>query len=166
MRVWFFSTRALYTLSADNLGNLSWSLQNRPNCRLKKCAEHSLLTRLPLPPVTGPSVSDLAGGNSDHGPRKTRIKTQTNPDSVFSRDKRNSDHGPRFWGGKTQTMVWVWGVFGVGVGEGALKHAREKIRVTLKCNRTWLSLDSENPRAHKNKIGTSPPKPQIPPPPS
>ena len=31
-----------------------------------------------------PSVSDLAGGNLDHGPRKTRTKTQTPPDSVFT----------------------------------------------------------------------------------
>ena len=30
-----------------------------------------------------PSVSALAGGNSDHGPRKARLKTQTTPDSVF-----------------------------------------------------------------------------------
>ena len=41
----------------------------------------------------------------DHGPRKTRTKTQTTPDSVFTRDRRNSDHGLSFWGGKTQTMV-------------------------------------------------------------
>ena len=52
-----------------------------------------------------PHVSDLAGGNSDHGPRKTRTKTQTSPDSVFTREGRNSDHGLSFWGGKTQTMV-------------------------------------------------------------
>ena len=48
-----------------------------------------------------PSVSDLAGGNSDHGPRKTRTKTQTTPDSVFTRARRNSDHGLSlgcFWG--------------------------------------------------------------------
>ena len=51
-----------------------------------------------------PSVSGLAGGNSDHGPRKTRTKTQTTPDSV-SRERRNSDHGLSFWGGQTQTMV-------------------------------------------------------------
>ena len=42
-----------------------------------------------------PSVSHLAGGNSDHGPRKTRTKTQTTPDSVFTRERRK----------KTQTMV-------------------------------------------------------------
>ena len=35
---------------------------------------------------------------SDHGPRKTRTKTQTTPDSVFTRERRNSDHGPNFWG--------------------------------------------------------------------
>ena len=45
------------------------------------------------------------GGNSDHGPRKTRTKTQTTPDSVFIGKRRNSDHGLSFWGGKTQTMV-------------------------------------------------------------
>ena len=54
---------------------------------------------------TYPSVSALAGGNSDHGPRKTRTKTQTTPDSVFIGERRNSDHGLSFWGGKTQTMV-------------------------------------------------------------
>ena len=68
-----------------------------------------------------PSVSDLAGGNSDHGLRKTRTKTQTTPDSVSIGERRNSDHGLSFWGGETQTMVWVWGLFGVGVDEGALK---------------------------------------------
>ena len=52
-----------------------------------------------------PSVSALAGGNSDHGPRKTRTKTQTTPGSVFIGARRNSDHGLSFWGGKTQTMV-------------------------------------------------------------
>ena len=52
-----------------------------------------------------PSVSDLAGGNSDHGPRKTRAKTQTTPNSVLTKERRNSDHGLSFWGGKTQTMV-------------------------------------------------------------
>ena len=52
-----------------------------------------------------PSVSALAGGNSDHGPRKTRTKTQTTPDSVFIGERRNSDHGLSFWGWKTQTMV-------------------------------------------------------------
>ena len=67
-----------------------------------------------------PSVSALAAGNSDHGPRKTRTKTQTTPDSVFIGERRNSDHGLSFWGGETQTMVWVSGVFGVGVDEGAL----------------------------------------------
>ena len=43
-----------------------------------------------------PSVSDLAGENSDHSPRKTRTKTQTTPDSVFIRERRNSDHGLSF----------------------------------------------------------------------
>ena len=76
-----------------------------------------MLIRLPLP-----QFSALAGGNSDHGPRKTRTKTQTTPDSVFIGERRNSDHGLSFWGGKTQTMVWVSGVFGVGVDEGALNH--------------------------------------------
>ena len=54
-----------------------------------------------------PSVSDLAGGNSDHGPRKTRTKTQTTPDSAFARETRNSDHGLSL------------GCFWVGVDEGA-----------------------------------------------
>ena len=48
-----------------------------------------------------PSVSALAGGHSDHGPRKTRTKTQTSPDSVFTGERRNSDHGLSFgcfWG--------------------------------------------------------------------
>ena len=42
-----------------------------------------------------PSVSDLAGGNSDHGPSKTRTKTQTTPDSIFTRERRNSARGRR-----------------------------------------------------------------------
>ena len=66
--------------------------------------QNSMLVHLPL----YPSVSALAGGNSDHGPRKTRTKTQTTPDSVFTGgggERRNSDHGLSFWGGKTQTMV-------------------------------------------------------------
>ena len=67
-----------------------------------------------------PSVSDLAGGNLDHGPRKTRTKTQTTPDSAFTRERRNSDHGLSFWGRKTQTMVGVFPVLGGGVDEGAL----------------------------------------------
>ena len=59
-----------------------------------------MLSRLPL------SVSDLARGKSDHGPSKTQTKTQTTPDSVFTRENAaNSDHGLSFWGGKTQTMV-------------------------------------------------------------
>ena len=60
-----------------------------------------------------PSVSALARGNSDHGPRKTRTKTQTAPDSVVTGEKEklrpwseflgreNSDHGLSFgcfWG--------------------------------------------------------------------
>ena len=60
-----------------------------------------------------PSVSALAGGNSDHGPGKTRTKTQTTPDSAFIGGKEklrpwseflgreNSDHGLSFgcfWG--------------------------------------------------------------------
>ena len=48
-----------------------------------------------------PSVSDFAGRNSDHSPNKT----QTTPDSVFTRERRNSDQGLSFWEGKTQTMV-------------------------------------------------------------
>ena len=73
-----------------------------------------------------PSASALAGGNSDHGPRKTRTKTQTTPDSIFIGERRNSDHGLSFSFGKTQTMVWVSGVFGVGVDEGALKIIRNE----------------------------------------
>ena len=68
-----------------------------------------------------PSLSDLAGGYSDHGLSKTRTKTPTTPDCVFTSERRNSDHGLSFWGGKSQTAVWVWGVFGVGVDEGDLK---------------------------------------------
>ena len=48
-----------------------------------------------------PSVSALEGGNSDHGPRKTRTKTQTTPDSAFIGERKNSDHGLSFgcfWG--------------------------------------------------------------------
>ena len=66
-----------------------------------------------------PSASALAGGNLDHGPRKTRTKTQAAADSVFIRERRIS-HGLSFREGKTQTMVRVWGVLGVGVDEGAL----------------------------------------------
>ena len=87
-----------------------------------------------------PSVSDLAGGNSDHGPRKTQTKTQATRDSVFIRKRRNSDHGLSFWSGKTQTMVWVWHVFGVGVDEGALIHSRLKTSFSLET----FNLDLEN----------------------
>ena len=44
-----------------------------------------------------PRVSDFEGRNSDHGPSKTQTKTQTTPDSVFTRERRNSDHGLSFW---------------------------------------------------------------------
>ena len=43
----------------------------------------------------------------------------------LSGERRNSDRGLSFWGGKTQTMVRVSGVFGVGVGEGALNISSE-----------------------------------------
>ena len=52
-----------------------------------------------------PSFSDFAGRNSDHDPSKRQTKTQTTPDSVFTRERRNSDHGLSFWEGKTQTMI-------------------------------------------------------------
>ena len=35
----------------------------------------------------------MGRSNTQHGPRKTRTKTQTTPDSVFTRERRNSDHG-------------------------------------------------------------------------
>ena len=89
-----------------------------------------------------PSVSVLAGGNSDHGPRKTRTKTQTTPDSVFIGDRRNSDHGLSFWRGKTQTMVWVSGVFGVGVDEGALILRFMALFPSLNQNQTRACLSS------------------------
>ena len=45
------------------------------------------------------------------------------PQTLFLLGKgENSDHGLSFWGRKTQTMVWVSGVFGVGVDEGALAN--------------------------------------------
>ena len=58
-----------------------------------------------------PSVSALAGGNSDHGPRKTRTKTQTTPDSVFIGERRNSDHGLSFWGGGNSDHGLSFGCF-------------------------------------------------------
>ena len=48
-----------------------------------------------------PSVAEVAEGSSDYDPRKTRTKTQTTPDSVFTRERRNSGHGLSlgcFWG--------------------------------------------------------------------
>ena len=36
---------------------------------------------------------------------KSQTKTQTTPDTVFTREGRNSDRGLSFWEGKTQTMV-------------------------------------------------------------
>ena len=63
-----------------------------------------------------PSVSDLAGGNSDHGPRKTRTTTRTTPDSVFTRENSSSDHGLSFWGGLSL------GCFG---GRGSLGGSQE-----------------------------------------
>ena len=84
-----------------------------------------------------PSVSALAGGNSDHGPRKTRTKTQTTPDSVFIGETRNSDHGLSSWGGETQTMVWVSGVFGVGVDEGALNRDDAHAITHIKHTKIW-----------------------------
>ena len=74
-----------------------------------------MLTRLPLP-----QCFDLAGGNSDHGPRKTRTKTQTTPNPVFARERRNSDHGLSFWGGKLRPWSEFGVFFGVGVDEGGV----------------------------------------------
>ena len=71
-----------------------------------------------------PNASDLVGGNSDHGPRKTRTKTHTTPDSVFKRERRNSDHGLSFWGGELRP----WSEFGCFWGRGR----RGGSRVTLK----------------------------------
>ena len=51
----------------------------------------------------------VAGGHSDHGPRKTRTKTQTTPDSVFTRERRNSDHGLSFWGDHGLRLGCFWG---------------------------------------------------------
>ena len=94
-----------------------------------------------------PSVSDLAGGNSDHGPSKTQTKTQTTPDTVFTSERRNSDHGLSCWRGKTQTRLWVWGVFGVGVDEGALrkslKNASKKV-LDLPCSRWKPTRTTQN----------------------
>ena len=96
------------------------------------------------------SVSDLARGNSDRGPRKTRTKTQTTPDSVFTRERRNLDHGLGFWGGKTQTMVWVFPVFGVGSKSefsGSQirwnKGGGEKGRSGGRANRAWRGKREE-----------------------
>ena len=68
-----------------------------------------------------------AGGNSDHGPRKTRTKSQTTPDSGFIGESRNSDHSLSFRGGKTQTMVRVWGVLGVGADDGGSHCLRVRL---------------------------------------
>ena len=69
--------------------------------------DKSMLIRLPL----YPRDSALAGGNSDHGPRKTRTKTQTTPDSVFIGERRNSDHGLSFWGGRNSDHGLNFGCF-------------------------------------------------------
>ena len=55
------------------------------------------------------------------------------------------------WGGETQTIVWVWGVFGVGVDEGALKS------IAAGPPSIVIAIVQKNPHAHKNKIGTSTP---------
>ena len=57
-----------------------------------------------------PSVSDLAGGNSDHDLRKNSDQNPDRPPQTLYLPGK----------GETQTMVWVWGVFEVGVDEGAL----------------------------------------------
>ena len=91
-------------------------------------AEHKTQCSLVYP---YPSVSELEGGDSDHGPSKTRTKTQTTPDSGFTRQRRNSDHGLSFWGeGELRPRSEFWGVFGVGVDEGALRKepANERLK--------------------------------------
>ena len=65
-----------------------------------------------------PSVSVFAGRNSDHDRSKTRAKNQTTPDSVVTGGKEKLRPWPKFVGKETQTMVWVCGVFGVGVDGG------------------------------------------------
>ena len=45
-------------------------------------------------------------------PRKTRTKTQTTPNSVFTGQRRNSDHGLSFWEGKLRP----WSEFRVFLG--------------------------------------------------
>ena len=67
----------------------------------KEASERELNMRASAKSPSYPSVSDLAGGNSDHDPSKAGDKTQTTPDSVLTRARRNSDHGlslGRFWG--------------------------------------------------------------------
>ena len=119
--------QALTNAEAKTQANASKREQTLTNANKRL---HPPLLRFFAPPLCNPqcsffypypSVSVLARGNSDHGPRKTRTKTQTTPDSVFIGETRNSDHGLSFWGGKTQTMVRVSGVLGVGVDEGALQ---------------------------------------------
>ena len=64
-----------------------------------------------------PSVSDLAEGNSDHGPSKTWTKLRPLQTLFLP------------WIGETQTMFWggklrPWSDFGFSFGEGVDKGAR------------------------------------------
>ena len=84
-----------------------------------------------------PSVSDLAGGNSDHGPRKTRTKTQTHarlwiyqgkeklrPWSEFL-GRGNSDHGLSlgcFWGRDRRGGSQIWMVFKMASSSNVLER--------------------------------------------
>ena len=64
-----------------------------------------------------PRLSETVGRNSDHGPSKTQTKTQTTPDSVFTRLS--------FWKGETQTMIKISVSQGVRVDPVLMKGARE-----------------------------------------
>ena len=57
--------------------------------------QSSMLIRLPYP-----SVSDFAGGNSDHGPSKTQTKTQATPDTVQSAPKERRRRRAGKWSSK------------------------------------------------------------------
>ena len=80
----------------------------------------SMLIRLPLPQCFCPRERFF----SDHGPRKTRTKTQTTPDSVFIGESEKLRPWSEFLG-REKLRPWseFSGVFGVGVDEGALNSA-------------------------------------------
>ena len=99
---WYFGFPPTVSVLADNVS---------PHCHPGRHANHSNQCSFVYP---YPSVSDLAGGNPDQGPSKIRTKTQTTPDSVFSKERRNSDHSLSFWGGKLRP----WSEFGAFLGWG------------------------------------------------